>query len=64
MTECCGTCLTWQPSKNPKHSKVGKCPMFGDKWPENKCPRWGWVQASKEQLESRVKAGLIEEVGA
>jgi hypothetical protein len=55
----CGTCANWQPPKT-KHTKSGTCPYFGEEYPEEQCVSWGWRQASKEQLESRERAGLIE----
>lgn len=58
----CGTCANWQPPRT-KYSKCGPCPFLPvgvEKYPEEKCVSWGWVQASKEQLESRRRAGLID----
>lgn len=57
----CGTCAKWQPPRT-KYGTSGPCPYLPkgtEKYPEETCISWGWVQASKEQLESREKAGLI-----
>ena len=58
----CGTCANWQPPRTA-YTKRGTCPLMpkgGDRYPEEKCFSWAWQQASKEQLESRERAGLIE----
>jgi hypothetical protein len=68
MTQTCGSCARWNPPAT-RHTSLGSCLLLTkgvEKYADEKCFSWGWVPASSEQMESRVKAGLIktEEVGA
>lgn len=72
MNKTCGTCKAWKPPAFRQISFVqcvseeARCLMLGKlKDAEAKPESWCWMQASPEQLASRVKAGIIkaEEVG-
>lgn len=60
MTKTCATCARWTCDR-PISGIVrvgGKCPYKGETRLHETC--WFWTQCSKEQEESRRKAGLVE----
>lgn len=59
MLKCCGTCGRWRKSNNPVYCKQGKCPIYEDRWPEQKPASWCWMQVDPEELASRIKLGLV-----
>jgi hypothetical protein len=68
MEKTCGTCTNWQPEKRTQKSGATYrttdplCTMTGKvRYAEDKPVSWCYKEASREQLASRVKAGLIKE---